>query len=148
MKCLPTSNKFLLLLNSLKNSPRIYLPHIFWIEFLIKKETCTIKLPHILFLIEIDFLSVAHQQQMHNTHQIFITPLGFFFWWFKDIVIPNYNWSKLLKFNQKIEEPLGRRVSACLEASLYILREFRKLVITFFTLKNTLKLINQQFKKG
>ena len=44
-----------------------------------KKETCTVKLPHILFLIEIDFLSVAHQQQMHNTHQIFITSLGFFF---------------------------------------------------------------------
>ena len=29
---------------------------------------------------------------------------------------------------------------------LYILREFRKLVIAFFLVKNTLKLINQQLK--
>ena len=31
---------------------------------------------------------------------------------------------------------------------LYILIEFRKLVIVFFTVKNTLKLINQQLKNG
>ena len=31
---------------------------------------------------------------------------------------------------------------------LYILRGFRKLVITFFPVKNTLKLINQQLKNG
>ena len=31
---------------------------------------------------------------------------------------------------------------------LYILREFRKLVITFFPVKNTPKLINQQLKNG
>ena len=37
--------------------------------------------------------------------------------------------------------------SVCLEASLlYILRGFRKLVITFFFVKNTPKLINQQLK--
>ena len=47
-----------------------------------KKETCTIKIPHILFLIEIDFLSVAHQQQAHNIHQIFITLVGSFFYFF------------------------------------------------------------------
>ena len=29
---------------------------------------------------------------------------------------------------------------------LYILRKFRKLVITFFIIKNTSKLINQQLK--
>ena len=32
------------------------------------------------------------------------------------------------------------------EASLYILRGFRKLVITFFPVKNTPKLINEQLK--
>ena len=47
-----------------------------------KKETCTVKLPHILFLIEIDFLSVAHQQQTHNIHRIFITLIGSFFFFF------------------------------------------------------------------
>ena len=31
-------------------------------------------------------------------------------------------------------------------SNLYILRGFRKLVITFFTVKNTPKLINQQLK--
>ena len=31
---------------------------------------------------------------------------------------------------------------------MYILREFRKLVIVFFPVKNTHKLINQQFKNG
>ena len=31
---------------------------------------------------------------------------------------------------------------------LYILRGFRKLVITFFPVKNTPKLINQQLKNG
>ena len=31
---------------------------------------------------------------------------------------------------------------------LYILRGFRKLVIAFFPIKNTLKLINQQLKNG
>ena len=35
---------------------------------------------------------------------------------------------------------------ACSEASLYILRGFRKLVITFFFVKNIPKLINQQLK--
>ena len=35
-------------------------------------------------------------------------------------------------------------MSVCLEASLYILREFKKLVIAFFPIKNTLKLIYQQ----
>ena len=32
--------------------------------------------------------------------------------------------------------------------NLYILRGFRKLVIAFFPVKNTPKLINQQLKKG
>ena len=31
---------------------------------------------------------------------------------------------------------------------MYILRGFRKLVIVFFLVKNTHKLINQQFKNG
>ena len=31
---------------------------------------------------------------------------------------------------------------------MYILRGFRKLVIVFFPVKNTHKLINQQFKNG
>ena len=31
---------------------------------------------------------------------------------------------------------------------MYILREFRKLVIAFFPIKNTPKLINQQLKNG
>ena len=38
--------------------------------------------------------------------------------------------------------------SACNVASLYILRGFGKLVIAFFPVKNTPKLINQQLKKG
>ena len=43
---------------------------------------------------------------------------------------------------------MSTRMSACLEASLYILRGFGKLIITFFIVKNILKLINQQLKNG
>ena len=37
-------------------------------------------------------------------------------------------------------------MSACSEVNLYILRGFRKLVIAFFLVKNTPKLINQQLE--
>ena len=42
---------------------------------------------------------------------------------------------------------MSTRMSACLEASLYILRGFGKLVIAFFTVKNTPNLINLKQKK-
>jgi len=63
------------------------------------------------------------------------------------VKISNYNKFKLLIFIQKIEEPLSTRLSACPETS-YILRGFKKLVIAFFPIKNTHKLINQQLKNG
>ena len=40
----------------------------------------------------------------------------------------------------------NRQVHNCFY--LYILRELRKLVIVFFSVKNTPKLINQQLKNG
>ena len=39
-------------------------------------------------------------------------------------------------------------VCVCVCLYLYILRGFKKLVIAFFTVKNTPQLINQQFKNG
>ena len=51
----------------------------------------------------------------HNTHH---TPR--FFLWLENVVIPNYNKCSKLTCTQKIEDPLSTRVSACLEASIYI----------------------------
>ena len=52
---------------------------------------------------------------------------------------------QIINFYPKIEKPLR----VCSKSSyLYILRGFRKLVIAFFPVKNTPKLINQQLKNG
>ena len=46
------------------------------------------------------------------------TPM--FFLRLENVVTSNYNKCFKLTFTQKIEEPLSMRVSACLEASIYI----------------------------
>ena len=38
----------------------------------------------------------------------------------KNVVIPNYNGCKLLKFIQKVEKPLSTRVCTCPEANVCI----------------------------
>ena len=57
-------------------------------------------------------------------------------------IFSNCDERKIIILNPKKKKKASSHTwSACDEAS-YILREFRKLVITFFTLKNTLNLIN------
>ena len=52
---------------------------------------------------------------IYGGNNLFITPLGFFFWQLEKVEIPNYNKCKLLIFTQKIEE------CACSEASIILL---------------------------
>ena len=131
MKCLPTSNKllflrwfkFLLLLTNSLQSRIILLLVLKLLQF--TKLTPCIHffffyfITMYLFLLSSIFFNLKKNKKKSHYSLVFLCVCVCV--WLEKVKISNYNKCKLLIFTQKIKEPLSTRMSACLEASLYLL---------------------------
>ena len=132
MKCLPVSNKLLflrwfkfllLLINSLQN--RITLLLVLKLLQFTKLTPCIhffffYFITMYLFLLSSIFFNLKkNKKKISLLFSVFVCVCVCV--WLEKVKISNYNKCKLLMFTQKIKEPLSTRMSACLEASLYLL---------------------------